>query len=68
MKQIYDWDNWFGRRRFVLRYGRDYQCATYSMGQMVRNQAARRHVSISIKPSGETGLVVDVHNPLTKEK
>jgi hypothetical protein len=41
MKRLYPWDDWFARDVFVLRRGREYRCSPYSIGQQIRNAAAR---------------------------
>ena len=45
----YPWDRWLGKKRIVLRRGRDYRCQPHSMGVQVRNAAAARGVHVSVK-------------------
>lgn len=44
----YDWDEWFGRPKFVVRKGRDFDCSMTSMAQQIRSEASLRGVPISI--------------------
>ena len=56
-KRIYEWDNWFARRRFTLRRGEDYRCSQSSMSQQVRNAATARRLRVSLV-EGEGQLTV----------
>lgn len=57
----YPWVKWFSKRSFRLLAGRDYDCRTYTMAQMVRNTASRLRykVSVTVYPD-ESGLSVKV--------
>jgi hypothetical protein len=48
----YPWKGWFASRVFTLKQGRDYDCTTHGMAQMIRNVAAtkpyRLRVSLSV--------------------
>lgn len=58
---LYDWDDWFRRRAFVLRQGQEYDCAVSAMVQQVRNAATARGLKVSVleEPGGE--IIVAVH-------
>lgn len=62
----YPWVRWFSQRKFRLIRGRDYDCFTHAMAQMVRNAAApKRHnvrVSISVEGDGESLTVRVLQN------
>jgi 3-keto-L-gulonate-6-phosphate decarboxylase len=46
--KIYDWERWFGARRFTLHRGRDYDCSHSSMSQQVRNAASARGLRVAV--------------------
>jgi hypothetical protein len=56
----YDWDTWFKRKSFTLREGVDFRCLAHSMIVQIRNAAASRGRSVSIKAAKGT-LAVTVH-------
>lgn len=56
---IYPWAEWFGRGRFRLRRGRDYDCSTVSMAGQIRDRASADGLSVSIEEIDD-GLVVEV--------
>jgi hypothetical protein len=61
-RKLYDWDDWFSRPRFILRKGRDYDCAQSSMAQQIRNAAAARNLLVNVRDTG-TGFIVWVTRP-----
>lgn len=61
----YPWLRWFGQLHFTLKKGRDYDCRTDTMANMVR-QAAARHgykVSILIADDGRSMWVAVLERP-----
>lgn len=58
----YPWQRLFARRSFRLVRGRDYDCLTHAMAQMVRNAAApRRHnVKVNIRVDEDGGAILVV--------
>jgi hypothetical protein len=48
---VYPWDHWFKRRRFNLVRGNHYNCQPHSMAVLVRINAARRGIKVSVKIS-----------------
>ena len=62
---IYKWKEWFRRKRFILRKGKEYQVTDVAMNQMVRNEASRRGLSVTIVP-GECTIAVIVNGPSKK--
>lgn len=52
--QRYPWKKWFFKSVFMLKHGVDYAIMPHSMAQMVRNRAAKKSMtaSIKIRPDG----------------
>lgn len=48
-RNCYPWEAWFRSHSVVLRRGKDYASATSTMAQIVRNNASRLGVSVSIR-------------------
>lgn len=48
-KAIYPWENWFKKKKFILRRGKHYNCLTHSIAQQCRNAAFRYGYRVSIK-------------------
>jgi hypothetical protein len=44
----YPWDQWFRRRKFILRRGVDYLCQPYTMMILIRMKAAQRGMKVSV--------------------
>ena len=65
--RAYDWENWFGRRKFTLRRGLDFACACGVMAQQVRNAAWQRGLKVQIE-EGANLLRVVVRPPKPKEE
>lgn len=61
----YPWRRWFRLPEFVLRRYTDFNGMAHTMGQQVRNAAAKYGVRVGIRvsPDGST-VVVKVKNPL----
>lgn len=58
----YAFDEWFARKSFTLRRGINYACRTYGMAGMIRNQASKRRLSVTVvMASDEMSLSVTVH-------
>lgn len=53
----YPWQQWFKRRRFVLRRGEDYFCPQGSMAQQIRNAASRLDLLITLIEEDESFTV-----------
>lgn len=45
----YNWDKWFSRNSFTLTRGKDFECQPHGMAQQIRNAAAPRGLTVSIK-------------------
>jgi len=45
----YPWTKWFNRGRFRLLRGRDYRCKTHGMAAQIRNYAAKKGISVSVR-------------------
>jgi hypothetical protein len=48
----YPWDKWFAKSKFVLTKGVDFNCMAHSMIVQLRNVAASRGVSVSVRSEG----------------
>lgn len=46
------WDRWLGQRSFTLKRGIHFQCMVHCMGVMLRTQARKRNLGISVSISG----------------
>ena len=60
-QRLYNWEYWFSRSRTVLLRGVDYRCSQSTMVQIVRNNASRMGILVSIKDT-ETELVIEVRS------
>ena len=58
-KRLYQWEEWFGRRRTVLVRGVNYDCSQSTMAQMVRNNATRLGVRVRVLDTRDA-VVVEV--------
>ena len=47
----YPWKLWFSRHRFRLIRGRDYDCLTHAMVQMIRSAAGPRRHNVKVSTS-----------------
>lgn len=47
----YPWEAWFSRLSFRVVKGVHFDCTVHGMAQMIRNQAAKRGVRVSLKLS-----------------
>jgi hypothetical protein len=56
----YDWEDWFGRKKFLLRRGRHFSCMTFSMASRIRTMAGVHGVKVSIRFLSDDSLVVTV--------
>jgi hypothetical protein len=58
----YPWVEWFRKRKFTLRLGRDYDCMPHCIAQMARNWAnrddRRLKLDIKIRPNGDVTVTV----------
>ena len=45
----YPWTIWFTQGRFTVTRGKDFECFTHGMAQMIRNVARRRRVKVSLR-------------------
>ncbi len=54
----YPWKEWFGKHKFALIKGGDFDIECEVMDQTLRNQATRRGVPISIHRQGDVLMVV----------
>lgn len=55
---IYPWDQWFSRRRIILRRGEDYSCSQSAICQQVRSAASSRGLRVSVADRGEEVEIV----------
>ncbi len=65
-KPTYPWEEWFRRLSFTMVEGEDYHGQTHGMIQMVRNQATKRGLSVSVRSSSIKGVdrvVIHVNGP-----
>ncbi len=58
MKRRLNWEELFARKRTSLKQGKDWTGSTSSFVQLIRNNASRRGVSVSIQEFPKTGRVV----------
>ena len=56
----YPWDDWFSRKGFVLKPGRDYDCLTITMVNQIRTQASKRNLRVTISTNHEGTIWVTV--------
>jgi len=56
--KAYDWDDWFSKRRFVLRRGEHYVCSQSSMSQQIRNAAHVRSLRIVLLDQDDQFVVI----------
>lgn len=66
-KLTYPWETWFSRSSFVMTEGADYRGQTHGMIQMMRNQATKRGLSVSVRCTtlaGTDRVVVTVNGPV----
>lgn len=57
----YPWQLWFSKSFFIIYRGRDYDCRSYIMAQMIRNAASLRRLSISLQiAANERSITVKV--------
>lgn len=55
--QKYDWDEWFSKSRFTLKYKKHFDTDPTTMIQVIRNEASKRKISISAKYDVESQSV-----------
>lgn len=55
----YPWDRWLGAPRTELVRGADYQCATATMAQALRNRASMCGLRLRLRYTDD-GIVVEV--------
>jgi hypothetical protein len=62
----YPWDEWFERGSFYLVRGRDYECTTHGMAQMIRNVASsdKYRIELEIRIISDTKIYVHVEGRL----
>ena len=56
----YPWEEWFSSGSFLIKRGRDYKGLTHGMISQIRNQAAKRRLSVHISVSADENLSVTV--------
>ena len=63
-KALYDWEGWFGVRRFRVTYGTHYFIGNAAMAQQIRNAAKKLNLSIKITEgmNGEGKPYITVHS------
>jgi hypothetical protein len=54
MAAKYAWDKWFTQRKFTVKQGRDYKCATQSMAMQIRTAALKRGFWVYLTVKGGT--------------
>lgn len=47
-RNCYPWTAWFKTSHRLLLHGRDYVSSTSTMAQIIRNNASRRGISVSV--------------------
>lgn len=47
-RNCYPWVRWFKTPKRLLKHGRDYSSSTSTMAQIVRNNASRLGISVSV--------------------
>ena len=57
--KLYDWEGWFAQEEFKLVKGEHYNSSQSTMSQMLRNEAAKRHVGVAIIEESD-GLLVKI--------
>ncbi len=45
----YPWDDWFAKSSVTLKKGIDFICAIHGMAAMIRNEASKRQVKVSLR-------------------
>lgn len=55
---MYDWNDLFSRKRFVLVAGRDYACETESMATQIRIAASARQIPVTVVEGDDRVTVV----------
>jgi hypothetical protein len=59
----YNWDKWFSKKQVTLKKGKDFKCQVHGMANQIRNKAAKRGVSISLKIRDDGEIEISVANP-----
>lgn len=52
----YPWDQWFSKKKFVVRRGKDFDCMTHCMAQMIRTRAGGKGIKVRVQV-GEDGVI-----------
>jgi len=60
MASKYPWDRWFSQKSFNIERGKHFDCQTHGMSQQIRNVAASRGISVTIRCE-DNKLKVKVH-------
>lgn len=58
VKRKLDWEELFAKKRTSLKQGKDWTGGTGSFVQLIRTNASKRGVSVSVKELPKTGRVV----------
>lgn len=53
-KPLYPWDRWFRGGDFSITRGKQYNCSTAGMVQMIRSRVSERRLSASIVVRGDS--------------
>lgn len=56
----YAWEDWFKRREFTIKRGRDYGVSQATMAQNVRNAATRHGLRVRVRDLGTSIRVLVV--------
>jgi hypothetical protein len=57
-KKQYNWEKWFGQKKFVLKKGVHYTCSQTSMRTQIGTAACAYQVSIKVKVDSEGTFTV----------
>lgn len=63
-RRVYDWDNWFNGKPWMLVLGTDFKCAQKSMTSGIYREARQRGLAVRIDRLDSGDLVIQAR-PLT---
>ncbi len=68
MYSVYPWDKWLKPGSRKLKRGKHYECTTRVMAVQIYRMATRRKVTVSVKDSGDSEILLTVNGSKKRRK